>query len=166
MDRRNAVVDGVRELAVLPEAAAEKGARAPSLVSVGLRGGGTAFLDMKLPQSAVWAEVLHSLRETGKHAYLEVDPKTRVIKELLLPLAVTIGAIEPARDGKEGDLEVELVISHARHMLRRSHPEFSELLRALKRAQKSQMTVLVTETPDTHEIIDVRPQPKPTSGRR
>ena len=51
---------------------------------------------------------------------------------------------------------MELVISHAKHFLRRSNPDFAQLLETLERARASKALVAVTETED-HDIIDVRP---------
>jgi hypothetical protein len=53
-------------------------------------------------------------------------------------------------------MTIGLIISHARHMLRRANPDYDELLEELESAQKSGASVLVTETRDEHEIIDVR----------
>jgi hypothetical protein len=106
----------------------------------------------------VWAEVLESLRETGAPAYVEVDPSTSVITELLLPIPFSVGRIERSPDG----LQVELIISHARHSLRRSNPDFEELRHTLEEARKRGSPVLITETLDSHEIIDARPVSGPT----
>ena len=54
------------------------------------------------------------------------------------------------------DREVELVISHAKHYLRRSHPDFDALLALLEQARATKTLVAVTET-EAHDIIDVRP---------
>jgi hypothetical protein len=74
-------------------------------------------------------------------------------------LTVKVGALNPtsAKDA----VEVELVISHARHHLRRTNPDFETLLDALQTAQKQDTVVLVTERLDDHEIVDVRSLPNP-----
>jgi sugar phosphate isomerase/epimerase len=108
---------------------------------------------MTADRSRIWADVLRSLSESGQPAYVEIDPETSAITQLLLPIPYRVQRIAPARDG----LEVELVISHARHYLRKSNPRFEELRKALEAARAAQAPVLVTETLNEHEIIDVRP---------
>src|SRR5438128_8560669 len=150
MAKANALVDSVSEVSLAPEwRAAALGPPAPTFLPIRFRSGQSGLLDMSLPRSAVWAEVLQSLRDTGQPAYVEVDAQTRVINELLLPGTFTVQLIIPTAD-KDG-VEVKLVISHARHFLRRSSPDYQDLLRVLETAQKERTTVLVTEALDTHE---------------
>jgi hypothetical protein len=120
------------------------------------------MLDMSVPRSAVWAEVLESLREANQPAYVEIDPATHYIVQLLCPLTVRVGAITPADDG----VQVELIISHARHYLRRGDPHYQEMLDTLRAAQKNGNELLVTETLDDHTIIDVRPAASPRGRRK
>lgn len=124
-------------------------------ILVSFQSGRSGRLDMTVPRSVVWADVLNSLWRANQPAYIEIDPVTNIITELLSPLTVTIGAITPI--GKEGDIEVELIISQVRHYLRRKRPDFQSLLQDLQQAQRQRAPVLVTETLDKHEIIDVRP---------
>ena len=165
MARPKALVDSVSEVAREATPRAAKRARpAPVLLSVNFQSGQSAYLDMNLSRSRVWAEVLESLRETGQPAYIEVDEDSNVITELLLPRRVTVEAITP---NEEGDgVDVELVISQVRHPLRRDNPRYEQLLRALESARKKKASVLVTEDLDTHEIVDVRPLPKQKKVRR
>jgi hypothetical protein len=107
------------------------------------------------PQSALWASVLNSLRQTDQPVYVEVDRATNVVTQLLLPLRVRVRDLTPLPNGDAVD--VELIVSHARHTLQRTNPEFDKLLERLQAAHGQGTTVLVTEMPDTHEIIDVRP---------
>lgn len=115
----------------------------------------SARLDMSSPQAAVWASVLDSLRLSGQPAYVEVDPSTNVVSTLLIPLRVRVASLTPTAAGDA--VEVELIISHARHTLRRDHPDFDRLLAALEQARDQGAEVLVTESPESHAIIDVRP---------
>jgi hypothetical protein len=150
---RVVIVDDVRSLSrPVDVRAAQAGAPAGRQVTVSFAGGGVGTLDVTEHRAAVWADVLRSLRATGQPAYVELDRETGMIVDLLLPARYTVGEIEGTPDG----LEVELVISHARHYLRRSNPRFDELRDALERARREQTPVLVTETLDEHEIIDVR----------
>ena len=116
--------------------------------------GRDGFLDMTRPQSAVWAEVFESLRENNQPAYVEIDRETNVITELLIPITVAVVGIEEAEEGE--DLSVELAISHARHYVRRSNPDFDKLHETLRIAMEQKNMVIVTESADDSEIIDVR----------
>jgi hypothetical protein len=159
MADRSAIVDvvqGFRE--GVDEAAGRAGAVVPSqgkLVSVLFAGGRIGLLDLTQPRSAVWLKVLHSLHEQKTPAYVEVEPRTQQITRLLQPTLQPVGEIEPLERG--GDLRVTLLRSHAIHVLRHNNPRFGELRKLLTAASKSETPVWVTETLDTHEIIDVRP---------
>lgn len=165
MVKAKALVDGVSSISPPTEAPSAREVRAPrKVVTVKFHDGQTGLLDMTVRKSAVWAEVLDSLRQTNQPAYVEIDPKTNVITELLCPLTVRVGEITSI--AREGVVEVELIISQARHILRRKNPDFDKLLKTLKSAGKKGSEVLVTETLDDHEIIDVRPLPKPGPRRK
>ena len=97
-------------------------------------------------------EILIELQRIQHPAYLEVNPDTGAITRLLVPLVVKVAALRPSPEGAL----VELEISHARHVLRRSAPDFDELMRTLRAAEGKDTQWIVTET-DEHEIIDVRP---------
>ncbi len=159
MARPNTLVDAVARVSQPDEAF---GARAAAPVArqatVSFEGGRVGVLDLTVPRSAVWAEVLSSLRDSGQYAYVELDPATNQLTELLVPLAVRVGDITKAAEG----VEVELIISHALHHLRRSNSDYDKLLEALEEARSSKRVVLVTERMDDHEIIDVRPHPNPS----
>ena len=162
MPRGDVLVDGVSDVGSAERGLAKPGE--PVLAPVRFRGGRMGMLDMGLPRSSVWADVLRSLRDAGEPAYVEIDRDTGVIIELLLPRAVTVASITPTPE--QDGVQVELVISHARHFLRRSNPAYDELLRALETARTQEAAVLVTETLDTHEIIDVRSLPRPAEQGR
>jgi hypothetical protein len=152
MERRHAIVDRIRNVARLPAArAAEAPGPAEGYVEVRFADGRSGFLDMSVHRDAVWADVLRSLWERNQPAYVEIDPETQKVSELLLPRRFTVGRVEPTEDG----LEVELIISHARHVLRRSNPDFEQLRESLQAAVERDTAVLVTETAE-HEIVDVR----------
>lgn len=158
MAKRNALIDGISSLTPPVKNTPGTLQKTSRFVSVSFLGGRSGFLDLREPRSVVWADVLDSLRQRGQPVYVEIDPATNIISELLCPHIVKVGAINTAAVGD--DVEVELVISHARHYLRRSNPNFQKLLQTLQKAQEKQTTLLVTETLNTHEIIDVRPSPK------
>src|SRR5689334_18833307 len=147
LDQPEIIVDDVRDVSPPAEVSGLEGQR----LTITFAAGRTGMLDLAEPRSAVWADVLNSLRERGEPAYVRLDPNG-VITELLLPVRYTVGKLDPVSDG----IEVELVISHARHYLRASHPRFDEFLSVLESARGHSAPVRVTETLDTHEIIDVR----------
>jgi hypothetical protein len=121
-------------------------------------GGATARLDGSKPRDRTWAEVLQSLEQRRQPVYIEVDPKTRFVIALLLPLPFLVKRVHELQEA--GDLEVELEVSHAKHFLRRNHPNFETLRKTLERARRDQTPVLVTESLDSTAIVDVRTAPK------
>lgn len=164
MANPNALVDGISGLSSPSEVHVARSAQpTPQHVRVDFQGGRSGLLDMTVGRSVAWADVLRSLYENNQPAYVEIDPKTNLITELLCPLRFSVGAIAP---GDPGDsVEVELIISHARHYLRRKNPDFAKSLKALQTARKQKREVLVTETLNGHEIIDVRPVPRVKTQR-
>ena len=162
MPRPNAVVGDVRDVAAGPGPSETAAAGAPQEhVTVTFSGGQRGVLNLADNRSRVWRDVLQSLHAAGQPAYVEVDPASGLITEVLLPVRFKVTGLTPVRDG----LEVELTISHARHHLRRSNPDFDELQRLLEEALERETFVLVTETLDEHEIIDVRPLDEPAAAQ-
>ncbi len=164
MANPNALVDRISGLSTPSEARAVGPEQPSQFVTVRFQGGRSGLLDMTIPRSAVWADVLQSLNQANEPAYVEIDPKTNAITALFCPLTVGVGAITPTTSGDA--VEVELIISHARHYLRRTRRDFEQLLKTLQTAQEKGTPVLVTETLDDHEIIDVRPGPKTRARRK
>jgi hypothetical protein len=97
-------------------------------------------------------EIIVELQRMRHPVYLEISPDTGAITRLLIPLVVKVVSVRPSPEGAL----VELEISHARHVLRRSAPDFDELAQTLRAAEGKGNTWIVTET-DEHDIIDVRP---------
>jgi hypothetical protein len=110
-------------------------------------------LDVAKARDAVWFDVMRSLQAAGRPVYVEIDRDTGQISQFLQPRQQPVGEV---REAEGGDFEVELRLSHAVHVLRRSHPRFQELLQRLQEAQRQGKLVWVTETPDSHEILEVR----------
>ncbi|HON35947.1 MAG TPA: protein-glutamine glutaminase family protein [Methanothrix sp.] len=159
MAKPNVIVDTVRGLSSPTEAvAAVPGKRRARVIEINFEGGKSGFLELKDRRSAAWADVIDDMRQSNQSVYVEIDPQTNVITEVLVPLAVKVGGMKPLEDG---DVEVELLISQAKHYLRRSNPDFQDLSEALKRSMDEIKDVLITEAPNTHDIIDVRTNPKP-----
>ena len=155
MSRPNAMVSDVREVTgSVSVAADEERGRVPvphRRVIFGV--GRSGLLDLSFNRARIWGEVLESLRDSGQPVYVEIDPDSDVITELLLPIRFLVGAVEPADDG----VRVDLIVSQARHYLRTSNPDFEEFHQLLQTARDARTPVFVTETLDDHEIIDVRP---------
>lgn len=156
MASANNFIDFIGSIGDAPLSATALGAGATTLTHVGFRRGAVAVVDTATPQGRTWAQVLGSLRQRGEPAYVELDPVNRQITRLLLPHVVRVGTITPIADG----VEVELMISHAKHFLRKTQPAFDKLLAALKDAHAKGTRVAVTETPLDHEIFEVQPLPE------
>jgi hypothetical protein len=113
-------------------------------------------------RAAAWRSMLEYTQQYGLPAYVEADPETNVITRVLIPMRATVAGFDAASDG---DVEVRLIESHARHQLLRSNPDFGDMLNALEAARAAGEVVLVTSTRDEHEIIDVREAPSgPATG--
>lgn len=153
MPNPNALVDFVELLPPLLEALTP-GRAGGQFVTISFQTGRSGWLDLSKPHTGVWAGVLDSMRQSNAPVYVEIDPATSEITNLLVPLVVGVENLTPVRD----DLEVDLVISHAKHFLRRANPDFEQLRQVLERARANKTLVAVTETGD-HDIIDVRPMP-------
>ena len=162
MSNKHFIVDKVKSLD-LPNRhlAAAQGVGVPGHVVVHLSDG-AALLDLADPQAVVWEAVLDDVRQANEPVFLEMDATTNVIKQVLLPQSVVVTDIAPAPVGVRH--EVTLEISHARHYLNTTNPDYQQLFNALSVARKQGTSVLVTETLDDHEIIDVRPDPTPFVG--
>jgi len=113
--------------------------------------GADAVVLLPSPTAAARLEILEQLRQLHTPAYVEINPDTRAIDQLLIPLVSNVTATKDA----EGGVDVELESSHARHFLARDHPDFSAIEALLNRAAGKGIAVAATET-DTHQIIDLR----------
>jgi hypothetical protein len=129
-----------------------------SLVTVKLHRGQSVQLDMSMPSAKTWAGILESMQRAKQAVYLKIAPKTGLVTDLLIPRAVKVATLKTAN--RKGDVVVELVISQMRHYLRRSNPDFKSLLSILENALRTEIPVLVTDSRDRHEIVDVRPIPE------
>jgi hypothetical protein len=157
--RRNAVIDNVKTVSTAPAAHLAEGAQR---VTVTFASGREGLLDVSQHQGRVWAEVLQSLFETGQPAYVEIEPETGLITQLLLPRSYAVAALRRQKDR----LEVELNPSHAIHVVMRSNPHYDEIARALERARRRGAQVLVTEDIAGPEIVDARLPQEPGRAKR
>ncbi len=159
MPRQNAIVGNVRN--VSPKRRGGYAASAqppPPFVDVTFADGPPARVDMSQERAAVWVDVLDDMRRNQLPVYAERDPATGLLTALHVPIVVTVADLTT---GSGGDVAVELEPSHARHVLRRANPDFDELLAALQAANRDDTAVVVTESADHDQIIDVRPAPHP-----
>ncbi len=97
-------------------------------------------------------EILEGLRQLRNPVYLELDPDTRGINVVRIPLVSTVKRIS---ESATGDVELELEESHARHTIRRTNEDAGAMLETLRAASAGGTAVVVTEN-DLNEIIDVR----------
>jgi len=161
LPRENSLVDQVSEILRPSGRAAARLQTPANYATVSFGGGRRGLLDLTEHRSRVWAEVLESVREARRPAYVEIDSQSSLITEVRLPRPYRVGRMTRVRDG----FQIELIVSHARHSLSRSNPHFEELREALEEARKEGSEILVTET-DRHEIIDARPLASTTTPRR
>ena len=109
-------------------------------------------------RDAGYLDVLEGLRKLDAPVFLELERPEGPITRLLIPLVVRVVGMAEREDRAEVDLE----ISHARHRVARSNPDYDELVDTLNKAMSSGQLLWVTET-DDHEIVDVRAEPRPPS---
>lgn len=136
----------------------------PEKVTVRFETGTSAFLDLRAPLGIHWADVMNRSANAGQPVYVEIDDESGVVLNLLIPWIFTIQSLTP---DDRGDVIVRLMPSSAIHFLLKSNPSFDTILADLQKALDNGLEVLITETRDHHEIIDVRPPlnrtPMPTS---
>ncbi len=152
MPNPNAVVTSVIRLDPPLDGPPDELLRSESGLSVELEGDRRVRLDPNDPRSAGFAQVLDGLSKQGLPVYIEVDPDTSFITLLLIPHVARVYGISPLGDDV---LSVELELSHGRHTLPGSSPDFDELEGQLREALSTGDPVILTET-DDHEIIDIR----------
>lgn len=122
-------------------------------VTIQLEEGRQARLDPDNPRSTGYLQVLEGLSKQRLPVYLELDPQTQTITQLLIPHVTRVVGLKPLEGGLLG---VELEFSHARHVLRQDQANYGELEKQLREAEASAKPVIVSED-DYHNIIDVRP---------
>lgn len=159
MPRPNAIVDRVSRIDLpLDRPAREFMAAAPGPVAVHFEGAPPVHLNPGDERSAVFAEILSELSRIAHPAYVEVEPTSRMVNEVLVPLS---GRVRRLLRDPSGDVEVDLEGSAGRHRLRAGDPDFDEFLRALERSRTGGTPVVVTESDEEHDILDVRELPNP-----
>ena len=158
MYNQKKLIDGIRSFSPTRENWVSKPVEdLPEKVTVSFETGRSGVLDMKNPRAVVWAKLLDLQRKSNRPVYVEIDPETSVITQLLVPEPSRVMSITPQG---EGDVHVVFFTSEARHYLGRENPDFQEMLDALQTAKDNETAILVTATRHDYEIIDVRPLPK------
>ena len=133
----------------------------PARVSVRFATGQTGLIDMKSPRGPLWARMIDEQHKAGLPVYAEIDPESGVITNLRIPRLLKVEAIDTL---EHGDLLVHLMPSHAGHYLLHTEPGFEAMRGVLEAALADGSEVLVTETRDAHEILEVRkPAPSPAT---
>jgi hypothetical protein len=122
-------------------------------VTIHFGDGQVALLDPGNPQTAAYVEILEELKTMGDPVYVTIDRASGVVSLLLIPLVVSVTNVSTP---SAGDIEVEVEPSAARHILRATAPNAKESLNVLRKAMAEGLTVVLTETEEDHEIIDVR----------
>jgi hypothetical protein len=161
MPNPNAIVDLIQRLDPAPAAA--KATRSP-LVTVHFQAGATAQLDTARARAADMIDLLDDLRTQNAPVYIEIDPATQSVKQLLLPRVAVVAQTAAAPVGTRH--EVTLEEAHARYYLDTANPDYRQMLADLQRSAQKRSTVLVTYALDRPEIIDVRSVPKTMAGAR
>lgn len=158
MPRTNALVDTVANTVVQAQAA--PAAHAENYLDIAFSGGRTARVDLREPRAKGWTGALAELREAGLDVYVEIDPGTGLVTEVLVPIPDTVSELIPGQDR----VEVVLTTAHAIHHLRRDNPDYEELLDLLESSRAARTPALITSD-DNHAIVDVRPAPKAAAER-
>lgn len=108
--------------------------------------------DVNLAEGDIHLMFLETSRDYGTPVYLEIEVATRAIQEVLVPYDSPVANLREQPDR----VEVELIWSAAIHVLMRDQPAFQDMLAELEASLADGTNRLVTETRDSHEIIDVR----------
>jgi hypothetical protein len=136
-----------------------RAARAQSAV-VNFASGETAELDPKHRHADAFANIVSQAREAALPLYVEVDPGTKKIADVQIPIEGTVTSINI---DAAGNAEIEIQISHSIHVLRKDNPNFKRLLAAAQSAMTKGDRVAVTER-QGDGIIDIRPAETPAGG--
>ena len=155
MAKKPIIVDVVTKITPPVERPTDKALEAhPDGFTIEFRGGETALVKPGKRAPAL-LDMLEDLRAQAAPVYVETQGRAVAITRLLIPDIVKVAEV---RETTDGDVDVMLFPSHARHRLARQSEDFEELLAALVAAHEDDAWLLVTET-DDHEILDVRPFP-------
>ncbi len=125
----------------------------PNIIKVKFDVGRTGILEMNSPRMRHWSNMMENQERSGKPVYVEIDPQSEVIMNLLIPRKLKV---QNFQTNENGDMVFFLSPSAAGHFLLRSNPDFNKLSAILQDAMQNDVELFITETRDEHEIIDVR----------
>ena len=114
------------------------------------------------PAASVWNAVLRDVAQSQEPVYLETNSNTGVIQGVLIPDKQYVTRLKPL-PGSD-NYEVQFSDPHARHLLKRkgpADPAYTSHLATPRNAVRQAILVLVSETLDTLEILDMRPPTAP-----
>lgn len=150
---------GVDDESVIVDIVTAVAPPAGGFIAVSLRDHPPVRLDETQTLSSAHLSFLQTSRDYQMAVYLEIDPATRVIAEVLAPYDSPVLSVNEQADRAE----VLLVYSAAYHFLQRSHPDYARMIKDLRASVEHGNHLLVTESRDEHFIIDVR-DPLPERG--
>lgn len=146
-----------RVVSLVPDQGSAQTKAAKGAVTTHLADGQTATLDPKNRDFAFHHQLLNRLHDAGLPAYLEVDPKTKTIQKIRLPLT---GHVVGLRKDAKNNLAIRLDSSARIFRLPPGQAHFAAYVKLLHRAELDGTPVLITENDDNTEIIDIRPGPR------
>jgi hypothetical protein len=148
------LVDGIHSFSPAKEHWVSKSAgELPNKVTVHFRTGHTGLLNMKDHRAVLWVKIIERLARENRPVYVDIDEESNVITNLLIPMFYKVARLD--LDEHE-NLMVRLQPSSAIHAVLRSDPNFEFMRATLQSALDEDSNLLITETRDEHEIIDVR----------
>ncbi len=156
------LIDSIRSFSPSRETFVDKPIeKLPETVTVIFTGGRSGILDMKYPRAVHWANVIDRLKRANKPVYVEIDQETNIITKMLIPM---IQKVHSLTTDERGNIIVKLIPSAVIHYLLKNTINFEGIRDTLQSALNENSEVLVTETRDEHEIIDVKKSPRSPQG--
>lgn len=115
MAKPNAIIDKVSSISLHKEISGElTDGPALHVKKVEFHGGKSALLDTNIPRSKIWAEIIESHHKKNMPVYVETDPDTNFVTDLLLPKEVETSSLKQT---STGDYEVMFRNTAAIHYL-------------------------------------------------
>jgi hypothetical protein len=115
-----------------------------------------AYLEPEDERYQFWRSVLTGLQNSSTPVFAEVEPDTRQLTDLLLPIVTRVMSVRRVDDGV---WEVDLDRSATRHMAYEDGEDAVAVLKELQRFAGTDEDVLVTADRERNRIIDVSPLP-------
>jgi hypothetical protein len=137
------VVDGVASFAETGQGAELK-----------LQDGTICLVRRQSPSFGLWSRLLRHAQRYRSPVYVACEPSTREVEVLLPTDAYNVESLTP--DAESGGFCVSFRQSAAIHYLKRARRNHDEMKRVLEEALRTGQQLLITDDPQTMEIIDVR----------